>query len=223
MDMETGKALTKQEGKQYKAYLQRHESRNEEARQADKLFHIVDKYLPLQADETRAFVARFPARVHPLLPKARKIRNRLRREGGPGSAAKEPPSKGDSSRPTTSPGGDLLPLTEEATHSETERAKTVNRRSNRLREGGPASTAKEAPSRGTARDQLQVLMATYHSPQRKQPAVRQSVREQRAGGAVRPLTETPHRTGGRQPDRRRHTPQQLAMGGPGTSFRPWTQ
>ena len=74
--------------------FQRHESRNKEARQADKLFHIVDKYLPLQADETRAFVARFPARVRTLLPKARKIRNRLRREGGPGSAAKEPPSEG---------------------------------------------------------------------------------------------------------------------------------
>ncbi|CAE7240957.1 unnamed protein product, partial [Symbiodinium sp. KB8] len=51
VDKETGKALTKQ------------------ARQADKLFHTVDKYLPLQADETRAFVARFPARVRTLLPK----------------------------------------------------------------------------------------------------------------------------------------------------------
>ena len=59
-DMESGKILTKQEGKQYRTYLKRHESRNEEARQADKLFHTVDKYLPLQADETRAFIARFP-------------------------------------------------------------------------------------------------------------------------------------------------------------------
>ena len=93
VDKETGKALTKQEGKPYRAYLQRHESRNEEARQADKLFHTVDKYLPLQADETRAFVARFPARVRTLLPKARKIRNRLRREGGPGSAERSHPRR----------------------------------------------------------------------------------------------------------------------------------
>ncbi|CAE7948948.1 SIK2 [Symbiodinium sp. KB8] len=79
-DMESGKTLNKQEGKSYKAYLKRHKSRNEEARLADKLFHI--KYLPLQADETRAYIARFPAQVKNLLPKARKIRNKLRREGG---------------------------------------------------------------------------------------------------------------------------------------------
>ena len=79
---ESGKLLTKQERGEYKAYLKRHAERNEDARQADKLFHIVDKYLPQQADETRAFVARFPTRARTLLPKVRKRRNRLRREGG---------------------------------------------------------------------------------------------------------------------------------------------
>ena len=84
-DMESGKTLNKQEGKSHKAYLKRDTSRNEEARLADKLFHIADKHLPLQADETRAYIARFPAQVKDLLPKARKIRNKLRREGGPAS------------------------------------------------------------------------------------------------------------------------------------------
>ena len=91
-DMESGKTLNKQEGKSYKAYLKRHKSRNEEARLADKLFHI--KYLPLQADETRAYIARFPAQVKNLLPKARKIRNKLRREGGPASTVPPKSSEG---------------------------------------------------------------------------------------------------------------------------------
>ncbi|OLQ03179.1 hypothetical protein AK812_SmicGene13887 [Symbiodinium microadriaticum] len=97
VDTETGKVLSKQEGKKYAAYLKRHESRNETARRADKLFHIVDKYLPLQADETRAFVARFPERVHTLLPKVRKIRNKLRQDGGADPATGEFTSQGDSS------------------------------------------------------------------------------------------------------------------------------
>ena len=84
---ESGKLLTKQERGEYKAFLKRHAERNEDARQADKLFHICDKYLPQQADETRAFVARYPTRARTLLPKVRKIRDRLRREGGPSQAA----------------------------------------------------------------------------------------------------------------------------------------
>ena len=102
-DMESGKILSKQEGKSYRAYPKRHKTRNEEARLADKLFHIVDKYLPLQADETRAYIARFPAQVTALPPKARKIRNKLRREGGADSTTQqEPPPRGDSSRPPAS-------------------------------------------------------------------------------------------------------------------------
>ncbi|OLQ11085.1 hypothetical protein AK812_SmicGene5186 [Symbiodinium microadriaticum] len=52
---ESGKLLTKQERGEYKAFLKRHAERNEDARQADKLFHICDKYLPQQADETRKY------------------------------------------------------------------------------------------------------------------------------------------------------------------------
>ena len=136
VDTDTSKTLTKQEGTQYRAFLQRHESRNEDARQADKLFlHIVDKYLPLQADETRAFVARFPARARTLLPKARKIRNRLRCGKGRDPTTRGMPSKGDSTRTTTSPGEDLLPLTEKTTHYGIERATTVSRKDSRLCEG----------------------------------------------------------------------------------------
>ncbi|OLP84689.1 hypothetical protein AK812_SmicGene34387 [Symbiodinium microadriaticum] len=79
---ESGEALTKKEVKQYKAFCRRHSERGEEARLADKLFHIVDKHLPLQADETRAYIARFPGEARKLLPKARKIRNTFRRQGG---------------------------------------------------------------------------------------------------------------------------------------------
>ena len=46
----------------------------------------MDKYLPLQADETRFYIARFPGKVWKLLPKVRKIRNALRQQGGPGAA-----------------------------------------------------------------------------------------------------------------------------------------
>ena len=71
VNAETGGTLTRQETKQYKAYCKRHTARNEEARLADKLFHIVDKYLPLQADETRAYTARFPGEVHTAAPKGK--------------------------------------------------------------------------------------------------------------------------------------------------------
>ena len=120
VDTQTGKALSRQGGKKYVAYLKRHESRNETARQADKLFHIVDKYLPLQADETRAFIARFPDKVYTLLPKARKIRNKLRQAGEmqPTSGESTLPSQGDD--PEHSPGEALLQQTEETYHDVTE-------------------------------------------------------------------------------------------------------
>ena len=107
---ESGKTLTRQERGEYQAYLRRHAKRNEDARQADKLFHIVDKYLPQQADETRAFVARFPTRARSLLPKVRKIRNRFRREGRPSKAAER--RRSERGKPgTTSRGSDLRPST----------------------------------------------------------------------------------------------------------------
>ena len=89
---ESGEALTKKEIKQYKAYCRRHSVRNEEARLADKLFHIVDKHLLLQADETRAYIAKFPGEARKLLPKARRIRNALRRQGGHNTTAECQPT-----------------------------------------------------------------------------------------------------------------------------------
>ena len=145
VDTVTSTALSKQEGTQKRNFLQRHESRNEDARQADKLFHIVDKYLPLQADETRAFVARFPARARTLLPKARKIRNRLRSGMGREPTTRGTPSKGDST--TMSPGGDLLPA-EKNTHYGVEHATTVSRKDSRGREGEKLRTTEDAPSQG---------------------------------------------------------------------------
>ena len=144
MDTVTSTALSKHEGTQYRAFLQRHESRNEDARQADKLFHIVDKYLPLQADETRAFAARFPARARTFLPKARKIRNRLRSGMGRDPTTRGTPSKGDSN--TMSPGGGLLPT--ENTHYGVEHATTVSRKDSRGREGEKLPTTEDAPSQG---------------------------------------------------------------------------
>ena len=89
---ESGEALTKNEIKQYTAFCRRRSERSEEARLADKLFHIVDKHLPLQADETRAYIARFPGEARKLLPKARKIRNALRRQGGHNTTAECQPT-----------------------------------------------------------------------------------------------------------------------------------
>ena len=115
-DMESRGTLTKQEASQYRAYGRRHTARNEDARLADKLFHIVDKYLPLQADETRAYIARFPAQAKTLLPKARKIRNKLRREAGPQATTHQTaPQGGNSSRRTAceDPGPQQVPAEEE--------------------------------------------------------------------------------------------------------------
>ena len=106
---ETGGALTRRETKQYTAFCQRHTARNEEARLADKLFHIVDKYLPLQADETRAYIARFPGEVRKLLPKARKIRDALRRQrGGSTTAAVEQAKHGGEENPRRAEDADAM-------------------------------------------------------------------------------------------------------------------
>ena len=82
VEQQPGGALVHAETGGALVFCQRHTARNEEARLADKLFHIVDKYLPLQADETRAYIARFPGEVQTLLPKARKIRDAFRRQRG---------------------------------------------------------------------------------------------------------------------------------------------
>ena len=137
------------------AYLQRHESRNEMARQADKLFHIVDKYLPSQADETRAFVARFPERVHTLLPKARKIRNKLRRDGGTDPATGEFTSQGDSFGHGS--GDALLQLTEEADRAVTKHVTTESR----PRE---VVTTLDAPSRGDSSKPSAALQGELPQP-----------------------------------------------------------
>ena len=109
---ETGGALTRRETKQYAAFCQRHTARNEEARLADKLFHIVDKYLPLQADETRAYIAPFPGEVRKLLPKARKIRDALRRQrGGSTTAAVEQAKHGGEENPRRAEDADDGPPT----------------------------------------------------------------------------------------------------------------
>ena len=67
-DMETGGILPQARANNYKASQRRHRERNEVGRLADKLTHIVDKYLPMQAEETRIYVGRFPNHVGKLPP-----------------------------------------------------------------------------------------------------------------------------------------------------------
>ena len=93
-DTATGKMLTKAQTKAYESFLRRHHDRNKVGRKADKLVRLVDKYLPLQADETRAFVCRFPRQAAALLKRVKKIRRKIRASGG---------DRGSTPRPSTTP------------------------------------------------------------------------------------------------------------------------
>ena len=52
----TGEILNKTQAQAYGKFLRRHRGRNKVGDTADKLVRMVDKYLPLQADETLAYV-----------------------------------------------------------------------------------------------------------------------------------------------------------------------
>ena len=94
-DTATGKMLTKAQTKAYESFLRRHHDRNEVGRKADKLVRLVDKYLPLQADETRAFVCRFPRQAAALLKRVKNIRRKIRASSGG--------DRGSTPRPSTTP------------------------------------------------------------------------------------------------------------------------
>ena len=92
-DAATGEKLTKAQAKKYESFLRRHHDRNMVGKKADKLVRLVDKYLPLQADETRAFVCRFPEQAEALLKRVKKIRRKIRASSGG--------SRGSTPRPST--------------------------------------------------------------------------------------------------------------------------
>ena len=94
-DTATGRMLTKAQTKAYESFLRRHHDRNKVGRKADKLVRLVDKYLPLQADETRAFVCRFPRQAAALLKRVKKIRRKIRASSGG--------DRGSTPRPSTTP------------------------------------------------------------------------------------------------------------------------
>ena len=81
-DASTGEVLTKAQTRAYESFLHRHQVRNKVGKRADKLVRLVDKYLPLQADETRASVCRFPEQAESLLKRVKKIRKKLRASSG---------------------------------------------------------------------------------------------------------------------------------------------
>ena len=76
-DTSTGEVLSKTQAQAYSKFPRRHLDRNKVGDIADKLVRMVDKYLPLQADETRAYVCRFPEQAESLLKRVKKIRKRL--------------------------------------------------------------------------------------------------------------------------------------------------
>ncbi|OLP83212.1 hypothetical protein AK812_SmicGene36058 [Symbiodinium microadriaticum] len=81
-DTSTGEVLSKTQAQAYSKFLRRHLGRDKVGDIADKLVRMVDKYLPLQADETRAYVCRFPEQAESLLKRVKKIRKRLRANKG---------------------------------------------------------------------------------------------------------------------------------------------
>ena len=91
-DTSTGEAFSKKQTKAYESYLRRHHVRNKVGKRADELVRIVDKYLPLQADETRAYVCRFPEQAEPLLKRVKKIRRRFRASSGADRGSTTQPS-----------------------------------------------------------------------------------------------------------------------------------
>ena len=62
----------------YEVYLRRLCERHRVGEQADRLVRIVDKHLPNVAAENRAYVMRYPHKVHVMLKKAWALRRRLR-------------------------------------------------------------------------------------------------------------------------------------------------
>ena len=76
-----------------RAFLRRHHDRNTVGKKTDKPVRLVDKYLPLQADETGAFVCRFPEQAEALLKRVKKIRRKIRASSGG--------SRGSTPRPST--------------------------------------------------------------------------------------------------------------------------
>ena len=84
--------LNKAQAQAYGKFLRRHRGRNKVGDTADKLVRMVDKYLPLQADETRAYVCRFPEQAESLLKRVKKIRKRLRASKGESRSSTTQPS-----------------------------------------------------------------------------------------------------------------------------------
>ena len=91
-DTSTGEILNKAQAQAYGKFLRRHRGRNKVGDTADKLVRMVDKYLPLQADETRAYVCRFPEQAESLLKRVKKIRKRLRASQGESRSSTTQPS-----------------------------------------------------------------------------------------------------------------------------------
>ena len=78
MDAQTGETLGTAETADYEGYLHRLGERHRVGEQADRLVRIVDKHLPKVAAENRAYVMRYPHKVHEMLKKAWALRRRLR-------------------------------------------------------------------------------------------------------------------------------------------------
>ena len=77
-DAMTGKPLSAAEKEQHEKYQQRLADRCCVGEKADKLANIVDSYMPQLANETRAYMIRFPHEVKKLLKKARQIRKKIK-------------------------------------------------------------------------------------------------------------------------------------------------
>ena len=63
MDNTAGETLSTEEREEYERYLERFHKRCKLGGKANRLVHIVDRYMPRIAEENRIFVMRFPDKV----------------------------------------------------------------------------------------------------------------------------------------------------------------
>ena len=86
VDNTAGETLSTEEREEYERYLERFHKRCKLGGKANRLVHIVDRYMPRIAEENRIFVMRFPDKVEKMLRRARgthrKIRARRRQQQG---------------------------------------------------------------------------------------------------------------------------------------------
>ena len=129
VDAQTGETLGAAEKADYEGYLHRLGERYRVGEQADRLVRIVDKHLPKADAENRAYVMKYPHKVHKMLKKAWALRKRLRAKSkhkkgekvtkcNPGDRDAEPTPPEPAERPQDERGNPEPHVTKDASDAE---------------------------------------------------------------------------------------------------------